>query len=928
LDWTQAELAQRIGYSVATVRKLERDELRPSKHLAELLAQGLDVAITDRASVVSLARSTPTAQVQPDAQPAHVHRRSNLPAQLTPFFGRTAEIVELTQHLTNPAARLITIVGPGGMGKTRLALEVARLMFDLHTPPDLTSNQASSIKHQTYSDGVYFVALAPIRAPEHIVSAIAEAINLRFQADTRLPKQQLLDYLRHKHLLLVLDNFEHLKSGAELMLEYLHECPVLRLLVTSREQLQLSSETLFVLESMALPAAATLPDVLSYSAVQLFVETARRVRPKFTPTSTNVQAIVRICQLVGGMPLGILLAAAWVEVLSCDEIVIELSQGFDFLAAELCDLPERQRSMRAVLTQSWQRLTEAERTVFMRLAVFRGGFTRVAAQQVAGASVRMLSSFVNKSLVQCEPNRRYTIHEFLRQFAEAELAAADQTGTTISLHCTYYTDFLHQRESDLKGRCQAAALDAIEADFENVRAAWQSAVDRRSFEAVGRALESLYWYCEIRCRFHEERSLLELARTGLAPIVGEAAHPIWGRVTACVVGQGFLANESQTDAMPRLEAAFALAQIESQTDAIPRLEAALALAQKHESQTDIAFCLWRLALASMQTDDLQGAAAYFEQSIVYYRSLNDRFYLGYALKQLGVLYFVLDRPDKAAVLVKQSLDVRRQTGELTGLADSVGAMGWVEYNNGRYTEAEGYWHERQQLLLNMRILRTVNGNQFEFAWLAIFNHGDLDTARALAEEVQAMMLNTNNPERKHRSLQLFGLLAGLHEDYDACYQYHQQILALNWGYFSFETSWEQIGLCLAACGLNYLPAARQHLQRVLEISLIYQWPPNAAKGLTFAAIIAAKSGKPERATELLALVLHHPLSPKGWLGQWPLITRLRAELEATLTPEGFQATWRRGATLDLLATAQEQLAELAGANSAAVVRSYRFIDLT
>ena len=196
---------------------------------------------------------------------------------------------------------------------------------------DSTGNPKSKIQNPKYEDGVYFVALAPLRAPEHIVPAIAEAIDLRFQADKRLPKQQLLDYLRHKQLLLVLDNFEHLQAGAELILELLQECPGLRMLVTSREHLQLNSETLFVLESMALPSAATLPDVLSYSAVQLFVETARRVRPKFTPTTTNAQAIVRICQLVGGMPLGIILAAAWVEVLSPNEIVTELSQGFDFL---------------------------------------------------------------------------------------------------------------------------------------------------------------------------------------------------------------------------------------------------------------------------------------------------------------------------------------------------------------------------------------------------------------------------------------------------------------------------------------------------------------------------------------------------------------------------------------------------------------------
>ena len=310
-----------------------------------------------------------------------------------------------------------------------------------------------------------------------MVPTIAEAITLRFQAGNRLPRQQLLDYLCHKQLLLVLDNFEHLAAGTELILELLQECPGLHLLVTSREHLQLNSETLFVLEGLALPSAATLPDVLSYSAIQLFVETACRLRPKFTLTSANAPAILHICQLVSGMPLGIILAAAWVEVLSTDAIVIELSQGFDFLETELRDLPARQRSMRAVLTQSWQRLTDAERTVFMRLAVFRGGFTRSAAQSVAGTSLRMISTLVNKSFVQCEPSGRYTIHELLRQFAEAELDATSQTVEVHTAHCRYYADFLYQREAGLKGFLQVTVLDEIEADFENVRASWQWAVN-------------------------------------------------------------------------------------------------------------------------------------------------------------------------------------------------------------------------------------------------------------------------------------------------------------------------------------------------------------------------------------------------------------------------------------------------------------------
>ncbi len=889
LDWTQVELAQRVGYSVATIRKLERDELRPSKKLAELLAQGLDVAIADRARVVSFARSLPTSHLEPDEQPSHAHRRSNLPAQLTPFFGRTAEIVELIQHLTNPTARLITIVGPGGMGKTRLALAVAQSMLDLHTQ-NTSGNPASSIQHRTYEDGVYVVALAPLLVPEHIAPAIAEAMNFRFQADKRLPKQQLLDYLRHKQLLLVLDNFEHLQAGAELILELLQECPRLRMLVTSREQLQLNSETLLVLDSMALPSAATLPDVLSYSAVQLFVETARRVRPKFTITPANAQAIMHICELVGGMPLGILLAAAWVEVLSPNEIVTELSQGFDFLEAELRDLPERQRSMRAVLAQSWQRLTEAERTVFMRLAVFRGGFTHMAAQHVAGASLRMLSSFVNKSLLQCEPNRRYTIHEFLRQFAEVELEAADQTEVALSLHCTYYTDLLHQREPDLKGRRQAAALDEIAADFENVRAAWQWAVAQRSYEAISRALESLYWYCEMRNRFQEGLELLRLGREQLAPVAGEMPHPMWGRVMAWTLGQN---------------SAFYESPIESRA----RVETGLVIAQQDENRAEIAFCLWRLAMSAYLSGDSIAAIPAFEASLAHYQALDDRFYQAYLLKDLGILYIALGQSDRGDPLIEQSLDLRRVIGDLAGLAISLGAVGWIMYNRGCYSVAEAYWQESHQ---TRRMARHFQGSaHFQLAWLAFFNHGDLDRAGSLAEQLQQAAFEIGDAESKHRSLGLLGILAGIREEYPACRQLFQQMCLLNYPYFPFTTSWEQMGLCMAACGLNDLPAAQQHLQRFLEISLIHQWPPNAAKGLTFAAIIAAKSDKPERATKLFALVFHHPLSPKGWLEQWPLITRLRAELEATLNPEHFQAAWQRGETLDLFATAKEELADLA-----------------
>jgi predicted ATPase/transcriptional regulator with XRE-family HTH domain len=374
LDMTQTALAARIGYSVVTIRKLERDELRPSRQLAERLAQSLDVALEQQANIIAFARSADSMAM--DALPQR-SAQSHLPAQFTPFFGRTAELLEIGQMLADPACHLLTLVGPGGIGKTRLALEVAQTQLSQS------------------ADGVYFVSLAPLRSSAHIVPAIAEALSFPLQVEKRSPKEQLLDYLRHKKMMLVLDNFEHLLDGVELIQELLQGCPTLRLLVTSRERLRLSSELVYHLQGMDFPKGTTMQEVLTYSAVQLFVTTARRTYPKFSLDSANAQEIVHICRLVGGMPLAIILAAAWVEVLSPAEIGIELSQGFGFLEAELYDLPDRHQSMNAVLAQSWQRLSEVERVALMRLSVFRGGFTRQAAQSVAGATLQTLSALVN-----------------------------------------------------------------------------------------------------------------------------------------------------------------------------------------------------------------------------------------------------------------------------------------------------------------------------------------------------------------------------------------------------------------------------------------------------------------------------------------------------------------------------------------------------
>ncbi|MFN8371603.1 MAG: protein kinase [Anaerolineae bacterium] len=263
--------------------------------------------------------------------------KHNLPSQTTPFVGREHEIAELLRLLDT--ARLITIIAPGGMGKTRLALEVG-------------AQYIAPAAAQTFPNGVYFIELAPLTSPDFIVSTIAEAVGFQFYQGGE-PKQQLLDFLREKSMVLLMDNFEHLLAGVSIVRDILQTAPQVKVIATSRERLNLSGETLFTLSGMDFPAWETPADALNYAAVKLFMQSALRVRPEFELTANDLAYVARICRLVDGLPLGIVLAATWLGMLSLAEIAAEIARSIDFLETEMRDIPERQRSIRAVFEYSW-----------------------------------------------------------------------------------------------------------------------------------------------------------------------------------------------------------------------------------------------------------------------------------------------------------------------------------------------------------------------------------------------------------------------------------------------------------------------------------------------------------------------------------------------------------------------------------------------
>jgi predicted ATPase/class 3 adenylate cyclase len=403
---------------------------------------------------------------------------NNLPIELTELVGRQAELAEVEHLLTR--TRLLTILAPGGAGKTRLAIRAAA---------DIAAE---------FSDGVFFISLADIRSDRDIVQAIAKSLGLALTSDEDV-KAQLLTYLTNKCQLLVFDNFEHLLSGASIITGILQAAPQVRVMITSRAKLNVTGETVFTLAGLETTWDSP-AEVSHVSGVQLFVDAARRVRPRFVLEASDLDPLAKILGLIGGLPLGILLAAAWVDMLPLSEIATEIAKNADFLETDISDVPNRHRSLRAAFDYSWALLSPEERKVFLALSIFRGGFSSEAAQAVAGGSLRGLSILVDKSLVTASPEtRRYALHELLRQYAEADLRQDLELNTQVSeAHAAFYASLTEESFTLFTQADQPGALRIIEQDLDNVRSAWRHYLATGNAAAARPFVEGLYYLYEMR----------------------------------------------------------------------------------------------------------------------------------------------------------------------------------------------------------------------------------------------------------------------------------------------------------------------------------------------------------------------------------------------------------------------------------------------
>jgi predicted ATPase/DNA-binding SARP family transcriptional activator len=885
-------------------------------------------------------------------QDLHAHPLAtahNLPASLIPLVGREAELAEIKDCLQDPACRLLSLVGPGGSGKTRLVLEVAARHLD------------------QFAHGVFFVSLASLQSADAVAPTVAEALGLTLYSSAGSdPEQQLLDYLRRKNLLLILDNFEHLlagsdpgrRDGVDLVAHILRSAPQVKIMTTSRVRLNARDEQLLFVGGIDFPPANTrtdppadllseggreepkdvAQDVAKYSAVKLFVLSARRVHPGFAPTAGDLAHIARICCLVEGMPLAILLAASWMMMLTPAEIAAQMTaQSLDFLETGWRDVPVRQRSMRAVFDYSWSLLTGREREVFAALSVFRGGFFSQAAQPVAGASLRELLALVDRSLLQRTSAGRYEMHELLRQYAAEKLAEApDEDCAARDRHSVAYTAALQGWAADLRGFRQQAALEEMEAEIENARAAWDWAVKRGQVERLEQALDGLCRFYKRRGRYREGEGACQAAAARLqaepSTRAGGKGIRIWAKALA------WQSNFSRI--LGRAEFACQLLQ-----EALALLDnPALSGQNVWPEQAFILQQMGRLAFAS----DRQAARQLWEKSLALYRALGDQWGEANVLRRLGRAAESLGDCSEAKQLHEEGLAIRRSLGDRIGIVDSLIGLSIVAGKQGQFEEADrlaregielcreigdraesaygletlaallvyqGKFAEAHPLLEESAAINDDLGRRTSLAWVnehliwAKINLGLYESARALGQEMQALFHEIGAQGAGICFLAL-GEIALARQAYIEAQQWLQECVAL----LGEVGQREEEGVALAelghaALGMGQRLQAQQHLCSALRVASETGAMAPSIFSIAKVALLLADQGEVERAVELYALASRYPYI--GNSRYWEDIAgKPIAAVAATLPPEAVTAARERGRARDMAATLAELLVEL------------------
>jgi predicted ATPase len=680
LSQTTRDLIENELPSGVTLRDLGEHrlkDLRQSKRLYQLVIAGLPSEFQPLAAL--------------DAFP------NNLPIQLTSFIGRAREIEEVKRLLSS--TRLLTLTGPGGSGKTRLALQVA----------------AETIEQ--FQDGVFFVALAPISEPGLVASTIAQTLGVAESAGRSI-LDSLKDYLQTRHLLLLLDNFEQIIPAAPLLVELLSTCRQLSILVTSREALHLSGEREYPVPPLALPNLAQLPPFESlsqYAAVELFIQRAQAVKPDFTITNETAPAVAEICFRLDGLPLAIELAAARIKLLPPRAMLARLEHRLEFLTGGARDLPARQQTLRNAIAWSYDLLNEDERKLFRRMSVFVGGGTVEAVETVAGdkptrgAVLDQLGSLLDKSLLRevegAKGEPRFVMLEMLREFALEQLERSGEADAMRRRHAEYFLALAEEAEPKLESEEQLEWLNRLEQEHDNLRAAleWSKTAEGegelclRLAGAVGIFWEMRGYNSEGRERLSSILSTVTTpGRTAIrAKALARAAELAYRQsdypATLSLAVESLTMSREVDDKQGIANALIKLgnAATEEGDYATPPalFEEALAIWRELGDKHGIARALINLGWAALRPGDYQLANARLEEALILHRELGDTRGIGFALSGLGEVALRQGDYPRAARLVEESLGLRRQVGNKWGVGVSLGTLGWVAMRQGDWKRA-------------------------------------------------------------------------------------------------------------------------------------------------------------------------------------------------------------------------------------------------
>ena len=801
------------------------------------------------------------------------------------FVGRELELSELKTLILRKKTRLITITGPGGMGKSRLAFELLQ---------QISGN---------FADGGYFVALNGIRSPAFIILAIANTLGYTFDGKQE-PADQLKHYLSRREITLVLDDFDELIAGADVVLDLLDGSPGLHLLVTSRERMNVRSERVFELGGLQIPGIDSKIQGMETGSVRLFEQHAYRVHPALS-LETEREGIIRICRLLEGIPLGIELAAQWTRVLTCKEIADEIMHDIDFLETLERDVPERHQGMRVTFDRSWELLSENERNCLKGLSVFHGGFRRDAAEIVAGVTLRLLSVFMNKSLISRNSFGRYRFHELIRQYCDRKLRDdPDLLHNVTSRFMAFYGTFLDRELNHVWKIEHRQIMEEMELELSNIRIAWDSALRHSRFDVLMKMYRPVYTFFETKGWIRESHDFWKNATEIIGTDLHEKSETAHVHMYGCVLsrlaytylvrGQFAQARKTFTRAYDILKSLHdsdetimilaGLGEVASREGeygtAQQLLRDGLILCKDATDKTAEASLLDSLGIVFMYRGEYDDAQECHEKSMTIWKEHGYQRGIAKNLNNLGNVYYCRGAMDEALFSYEDAITYNTKTGSKRGLRTALSNKGNVLTHKGLYQEAKSIYEECLALAEDLGDLHGVAHAKYQLS-ITSYSMGDMEDSLRLGKESLAIHEMTGERRGKALVLESLGIASLRMDDLVTAREYLEQAILIfgeldaRWGLASSLSN-----LCKVYIAADEWVEARVPIRKAIDIAISIGSDNIIRDTLTLAARIMEYQGDIESAYRVLTCIIgNQPATNKKPTQAEDGITRLSRILD-------------------------------------------------